>query len=256
MPNFLLASHIDPNSSSFASEKCLGVALRSFTTYCSHIEQVPLFNSFLFYYCTPRCSPPSALTALINFQTLICQVKCVVSPPLVTPSSATAFLSSPLGGQREQGVRQGHGNAARKAGVRRRVGQVSSEKKKTAVFERWSSLAASSSLPRSFLKLFLSSYIPLLFFPFPPPFSQTVMLSPPHTHSQTSHPSSITVPKSLQCERQAGRQAFTFWPHLMRAHSQSVPHCSISFNTHTDIYQITLEHRNWACAHKAWCVGN
>lgn len=46
-----------------------------------------------------------------------------MSPLLVSPSSATAFLSSSLGGQGDQGVRRGHGQAAREEGARRRDGQ-------------------------------------------------------------------------------------------------------------------------------------
>lgn len=78
--------------------------------------------------------PPQCWRRLINFQTLIREAKCAVSLLLVFPSSATAFLSSSLGGQGYQGVHWGHGQAAKEEGARRTDRQeektVSSEKQK------------------------------------------------------------------------------------------------------------------------------
>ena len=45
---------------------------------------------------------------------------CGVPSSRLSPSSATAFLSSSLGGQGDQGVRRGHGQAATEERARRR----------------------------------------------------------------------------------------------------------------------------------------
>ncbi len=93
----------------------------------SHLKQFTLFKSL----CSPpapHCdplfmSPLLCWRRLINFQTLISEAKCAASPLHVSPSSATVFLSSSLGGQGDQGVHQGHGQAAREEEAGRRDGQ-------------------------------------------------------------------------------------------------------------------------------------
>lgn len=142
MPNFLLASHVDPNLSFFASEKCLGGCSAYLHNLLFTRRASPPLQLLLILLLYPSVlSPPSALTALINFQTLICEAKCVVSPPLVTP---LLRHSVPLLFSRWAERARCPSGSWQRSEERRRVGQVSSEKqkKKTAVFERWSSLAA------------------------------------------------------------------------------------------------------------------
>lgn len=144
-----------------------------------------------------------------------------MSPLLVSLSSATEFLSSSLGGQGDQGVHWGHGQAARQEGIRRRDRQ--GEEKDSFLREAKERLQCWSGSPASLpeapsLFLFISS-CSLSLSVTPSPFlssllSQALMFSPPHAQSQTPHPSFVTVPKTWQREMQ--EQSFIFWPHPTR----------------------------------------
>lgn len=164
-----------------------------------------------------------------------------MSPLLVSPSSATASLSSSLGGQGDQGVHRGHGQAAMEEGAGRRDRQ--GEEKDSFLREAKERLQCLSGSPASlpeapslFLftsscSLSLSAPQPSLFF-FSSLLSQAPMLSPLQAHSQTPHPSSVTVPKTWQRERQ--EQSFIFWPHPMREHNQSVSRSTILPRAHAN----------------------
>lgn len=194
LPNFLLASLVPALTWTFClwkvSRGC-SASLHSHLT--NHSLQLPL----VLILSPSLLSPPLCWWWLINFQTLIREAKCAVVPSSRLPPPLQRFLSSSLGGQGDQGVHQGHGQAAREEAARRRDRQR--EEKDSFLREAKERLQCLSGSPASLpeapslplftsscsLSLSLSSCPPFPFFF--PAFSHRLQCSLLHTHSLT-HP--------------------------------------------------------------------
>lgn len=194
LPNFLLASLVPALTWTFClwkvSRGC-SASLHSHLT--NHSLQLPL----ILILSPSLLSPPLCWWWLINFQTLIREAKCAVVPSSRLPPPLQRFLSSSLGGQGDQGVHQGHGQAAREEAARRRDRQR--EEKDSFLREAKERLQCLSGSPASLpeapsLPLFTSSCsLSLSLCPPAPPFPFSFLpsltgsnaLSSTHTVSHT-----------------------------------------------------------------------